>query len=154
MYSPELIETANKFINNAYRDLRAAENSKQSQDYEAANSRAYYAIFNAIRAVLALENAEFKTHSRTIGHFNKNYIHAGVFSTNFSKIISLASETRNNSDYDVHYEASYDDAELVIADAGRFLEAMAEYVSTQIHPERSDLHPFYTEPENEDEIEL
>ena len=35
---------------------------KEVKDYTSANNRAYYAIFYAIRAVLALEEIDFKRH--------------------------------------------------------------------------------------------
>ena len=51
-----------------------------SEQYRAANNRAYYSIFHSICAVLAKEGIAFKRHKDTIGYFNKNYIHTGVFS--------------------------------------------------------------------------
>ena len=44
---------------------------KELQDYTGANNRAYYAIFYAIKAVLALENKDFKRHKDVIAYFNK-----------------------------------------------------------------------------------
>ncbi|MBQ9503623.1 MAG: HEPN domain-containing protein [Lachnospiraceae bacterium] len=56
-------------------------------------NRSYYAIFNALRSVLALEGVDFKRHSQVIGYFNKNYIHKKIidekycrYSAGFAKI--------------------------------------------------------------------
>ena len=42
-----------------------------SEQYRAANNRAYYSIFHSICAVLAKEGIAFKRHKDTIGYFNK-----------------------------------------------------------------------------------
>jgi uncharacterized protein (UPF0332 family) len=66
-------------LKKAHEDLRTAEIVKDAGIYNAANNRAYYAIFHAIRAALALDSVDFKSHSKVIGYFNKNYVHNGVF---------------------------------------------------------------------------
>lgn len=52
-------------------DLAAAEQSFEGKHYRASNNRAYYAIFRAISACLALEFKAFKQHAQVIGNFNK-----------------------------------------------------------------------------------
>ena len=58
----------------AKEDLADAEHSFGEKRYRNANNRAYYAIFRAISACLALEFRSFKTHAQVIGHFNKGYV--------------------------------------------------------------------------------
>ena len=43
------------------------------KDFTSANNRAYYAIFYAIRAVLAIEEIDFKRHKDVLAYFNKEY---------------------------------------------------------------------------------
>ena len=45
--------------------------SEEVKDYTSANNRAHYAIFYAIRAVLALEEIDFKRHKDVIAYFNR-----------------------------------------------------------------------------------
>ena len=47
---------------------------EEVKDYTSANNRTYYAIFYAIRAVLALEEIDFKRHKDVIPYFNQKYI--------------------------------------------------------------------------------
>ena len=42
--------------------------------FKGASNRAYYSIFHAIKAILALEQTDFKKHSSVIAYFNKEYI--------------------------------------------------------------------------------
>ncbi len=72
----------------------------KSGSYKSSNNRAYYAIFHAMRAVLALEEVDFKKHSGVIQYFQREYIKTGIFEKAYSHIIISASEIRNASDYD------------------------------------------------------
>ena len=67
-----------------YRMERAKElidDAKQlykSGSFNSSNNRAYYAIFHAMRAVLALEEVDFKKHSGVIQYFQREYIKTGI----------------------------------------------------------------------------
>ena len=50
-------------MENAKEDLLAAIENMKAGLYRAANNRAYYAIFHAIRALFALDGVDFKAHS-------------------------------------------------------------------------------------------
>jgi uncharacterized protein (UPF0332 family) len=50
-------------------------------------NRSYYCIFNAMRAVLALDRFDSKKHSGVIDSFRKGYIKTGIFPQKFSKVI-------------------------------------------------------------------
>ena len=46
----------------------------ESGGYKSAVNRSYYAVFHAMRAVLALDSFDSKKHSGIISEFRKNYI--------------------------------------------------------------------------------
>ena len=58
--------------------------------YSDSVNRSYYAIFSAIRALLAENRIDFKKHSAVIGYFRKNYIKTGIFDVKFSKYVGDA----------------------------------------------------------------
>ena len=62
----------------AKEDLETAESNYSGNHLRAANNRAYYAIYHAITAVLAIESVAFKKHKDTIAHFNKFYVKTTV----------------------------------------------------------------------------
>ena len=60
------LEFAKYRLERAKEDLGAAQLLYNNNSLLAANNRAYYAIFRAIRAVLALERVDFKRHKDVI----------------------------------------------------------------------------------------
>ena len=58
------------------------------ESYRSAANRAYYAIFYAMRAVLALDGVDMKHHSGIISEFRKRYIKTSVFDASLSGLIS------------------------------------------------------------------
>lgn len=97
-------------ISIAKEDLQAAELDFESGHYRSSNNRAYYAIFRAISACLALRFKAYKQHAQIIGNFNKDFVHTGIFPKEISKKISRAQEVRHASDYDDFYIVSSEDA--------------------------------------------
>lgn len=66
-------------LEQAKRELEDAKLLYNNKSYLSANNRAYYSIFHAIRAVLALEPVDFKKHKDVIAYFNKNYVSTEKF---------------------------------------------------------------------------
>ena len=58
--------------------IQDAESLFEKGSYKSSNNRAYYAIFYAMRAVLALDCVDYKKHSGVIQHFQKDYIKTGI----------------------------------------------------------------------------
>ena len=101
--------------------------------YRAANNRAYYSIFHAMRAVLAFDGYDSKKHSGIISEFRRTYIKSGAFSEDLSDIIGSASEIRNASDYDDMFIASKSETKVQIDNAEKFLLAVTEYVGKRLN---------------------
>lgn len=97
-------------------------------DYRGAANRSYYAIFHAMRSVLALEKVDFSKHSGVSAYFRKTYIKTGIFDVELSDFISMAFEIRSDSDYDDFYAISKEDVEEQIANAEKFCEAVQGYL--------------------------
>lgn len=102
-----------------------------ARQWSSANNRAYYCIFHAMRAVLALRQMDFKKHSGVISAFGREYIHPGIFDRRFSTIINNASIIRNHSDYDDFYICSGEETKQLIIDAEDFLHAVAKHLADQ-----------------------
>ena len=62
-----------------------------------ANNRAYYAIFHAIRAVLALERVDFKKHKDVLAYFNQYYVKTEIFPKMIGRKISQARKIREDN---------------------------------------------------------
>lgn len=108
--------------------LDAAQAELKRNSYRTANNRAYYAIFHGMRAVLALDQVDFKHHSGIISYFNQHYIATDVFPKQFSGIIKNASLLRNSSDYDDFYICSVNDTIELVKSSELFVSAIDEFV--------------------------
>lgn len=98
-------------------------------DYTSANNRAYYAIFYAIRAVLALDEIDFKRHKDVLAYFNKEYVNKEIFPRNIGRKISQAQRIREDSDYDDDYEPSPEKTQQQIETAQEVIELVEVYIN-------------------------
>ena len=69
----------------AARDLIATEN------YRGAANRSYYAIFHAMRAVLAYDGIDMRHHSGVISEFRKRYLKTEILDKELSKQFPISS---------------------------------------------------------------
>jgi uncharacterized protein (UPF0332 family) len=129
-YNPE--DLARYRIDKAKNCLQGAEAEMANGRFENSANRSYYCIFNAIRAVLALDQFDSKKHSGVIAAFQKNYIKTGIFPVVFSDTIANAFEIRNESDYDDFYFVSKEKVTTQLKNAKTFLEAVEKYVGERI----------------------
>ena len=103
----------------------------ESESYKSSNNRAYYSIFHAMRAVLALDGVEFRKHSGNIQFFIREHVKTAHFDLSASEIVLSASRIRNASDYDDFYIASKQETENQVRNAEIFLNMVKEYLLTQ-----------------------
>ena len=100
-------------------------------DYKAVANRLYYAVFSAMRAVLALDGFDSKKHSGIIARFRQSYIKAGTFSTEMSKIIDDLEVIREDSDYDDFFIISKEDVMIQSQRAEFFVNEVERYLQEQ-----------------------
>lgn len=125
-------ELAKYRIATAKEDLDVAVKNLEAGYYRASNNRAYYAIFRAMSACLALKFKAYKQHSQVIGSFNKDFVHTGIFPKAISRKISRAQEVRHASDYDDFYIISVDDAREQVESAKAVIELVERYLEKEI----------------------
>lgn len=98
-----IIQKANRSINTAKRNI-------EEGDYDFASSRAYYAAFYAIQAILLTKNLSFSKHSAVISAFNQYFVKTMLFPKHFSKLISRLFRERQIGDYDFDLSIDKKDA--------------------------------------------
>ena len=96
--------------------------------YRISISNSYYAIFNAVRALLAEVPIDFKKHSAVISYFRREYVKTGLFDVKFSDYIGAAFTARQYSDYEDFFIASQEEAETQYQHAVEFVEAVRKYL--------------------------
>lgn len=115
----------------AEEDLKAANVLLEADSYRGANNRAYYAIFHAVSAVLALEGITFKRHKDTLGYFNKNYVAKEIFPRDLGRKIVKAEEIRHESDYDTFYIASKEETVQQIETAEQLIKLVSVFCKNE-----------------------
>lgn len=132
MYSSQQIELCQYRLSKAWEYVCDAEKSLEYEMYDTAANRSYYAIFHAVRALLALSGKDFRKHSGVISCFQMDYIKTGIFEKRLSDIIKSAFSLRTESDYEDFYVISREDVITQVADAREFLENVAAWIQRQL----------------------
>lgn len=116
-------------LERAREEIDTAELLFHNERLKAANNRAYYSIYYSLTVVLCLEPIAFKRHKDTLGYFNKNYVHTGIFPEEIGRNISKAQKVRHASDYDEFYVASKEEAENQIRTAKMIADLVDKFIS-------------------------
>ena len=126
------IEFAKYRLEKAKEALISAKLLYDNNDLIGTNNRAYYSIFYAIRAVLALERVDFKNHKDVISYFNKNYIKTEIFPRKIGSKIAQTQTVRERSDYDDQYVPSNEKTEAQIETAKELIKLVEEYINNRV----------------------
>ena len=120
-------------ITKSREDLESAKYLYNIKAYSAANNRAYYCVFHAVRSVLALDNFDSKKHSGVISKFRENYIKTGILPIDISDAIKETFEVRQDSDYGDMYEATAEETAEQIKNAEYVYNTIKAYLSARIY---------------------
>lgn len=131
MDSNEIKALSNYRLEQAKENLEEATALVAINKYKGASNRAYYAIFHAIKAILALEEVDFKKHSSVIAYFNKNYISINIFSKDLGKRVSNARYFREKSDYVDFYIITKEECEEQIETAKEMISLAEKYLNNE-----------------------
>ena len=103
----------------------------ESQHYKDSINRSYYAAFYAVKAVLALEEVDFKRHKDAVAYFNNTYVATDIFPREIGKKLGRLKQERETSDYDDFYIASAADATEQYAAAEFIITEVKQYLDGQ-----------------------
>lgn len=95
-----------------------------------AASRAYYAMFYAIEALLLSKTLSFSKHSAVISAFGKEFVKTGLMDARFHRSVMDAFDVRNAGDYGSMHEVSEEKARQIIEEADQLLAAVRLFLSS------------------------
>lgn len=98
-------------------------------EYGFALNRAYYAVFEAMRAVNAIDGFDSSKHSGVISHFNQYYVKDGTFSAGTAAVIKRAYMLREKSDYEDFFEPVQNDVEEIIESVADVLNEVEHFLN-------------------------
>jgi len=81
--------------------LKTARLDFSNGQFDDAVSRAYYAVYHMLTAVLFRHGQVYSSHAQTIGAFNREFIKTGIFPKEFTRQIQGLFADRQAGDYDV-----------------------------------------------------
>ena len=131
MRPEQAIDISKVRLEHAKECLQDAKLLLAGESYRSAANRAYYAVFHAMRAVLALDGVDMKHHSGIISAFRRLYIKTGIFDVSLSELISELSTMREGSDYNDFFIVSKTETIEQVQSAEFFLTAVETYLNTQ-----------------------
>ncbi len=131
MLSDEKITLSKLRLDIAKERLAFADDILRLGDFKTVANRSYYAVFSAMRAVLALDGFDSKKHAGIISEFRKNYIKTGLLPKELSPIIDALVEIRQGSDYDDFYIVSVAEASEQLKNAAIFISYVEKFLRTK-----------------------
>ena len=88
----------------------------------------YYAIFHAVRAMLALDQVDLKKRSAVISCFRQNYIKERIFDVRFSNYMRDVFSVRQQCDYNDFYVIVDKEVKAQIYHARELLGTVSAYL--------------------------
>jgi uncharacterized protein (UPF0332 family) len=92
-------------------------------------NRCYYSLYYALTAVLLSENIFAKTHQGAHVKFNEVFIKGGIFPKSMAIILTDAFSKRQSGDYEVDFEITRDDLQLLLENTQTFITNVEIYLS-------------------------
>lgn len=118
-------------LSQAEDSLKGAKICLEGEIYKDSINRSYYAAFYSIKAVLALEEVDFKRHKDVIAYFNKTYVATEKFEKELGRKIGMLKQLREKSDYDDFVLASKEEAENQILTAEKLMSAVRTFIENK-----------------------
>lgn len=112
----------------AKQTLANAKMCLDNQFYRDCINRSYYVAFYAVKAVLAIENVDFKRHKDAVAYFNKTYVATEIFPKELGKRLGRMKMMREESDYSDFFIASEEDAVKQYNAAEYIVDSVEQYL--------------------------
>ena len=129
MLPEQLHELSRLRLQNAKTLLLTAEKMIEIGDYKSSANRSYFAVFNAMRAELAILGIDNKKHSGVISAFRLNFIKSGILDVNLSDIITGLFRIRTEVDYNDFYVISKTEVIAQLENAKLFVAAIVKHIN-------------------------
>lgn len=124
-----IIDLSKYRLDTAKSNLNTAKLLYEAKDFKSSVNRSYYAIFHALRAVLALDGFDSKKHSGIIARFNQLYLKTGRINPEISSMIAASFRIRQDADYKDFYVVSTDEAVAQIKNAEAVLHQIENFLT-------------------------
>lgn len=115
------IDLAKYRLNKAKDLLEQAVLLNDNEKYDGSINRFYYAIFNAIKSILALIELDSSKHSGVLSFFDRYFVKLNLLEKEYSRIAHEAFDIRQDNDYEDFYMPTKNEAVSQIDNASKFI---------------------------------
>ncbi len=127
-----------QYIYLATEDLTAAQDNLRLGHLRAAVSRAYYAMFYAVTAVLGSRGLWRSKHQGVIAAFGEHLVKPGLVEPQYGRMLHDAFETRVDSDYAPQPDLNEASVRNQIANAQEFVRRMIQILAKSGETQEDD----------------
>lgn len=117
-----------KFLDKAIRSVLASERLLDSGDAEFAASRAYYAMFYVVEALLSERGLRFRKHGGVHAAFGEHFAKSGELDPKYHRWLLEGFNKRITADYGVDASVTTDEAARMIEQAREFIQEARRYL--------------------------
>lgn len=125
---PELSEQLRDMLVKGHRALASAQRDFEAGDHDFASSRAYFAAFYAVEALLLSMDITCSTHSGSISEFSKHFVATGLLPRDFGRKMARLFRERQTGDYEFGVSISMEGAREDLNHAQTILKAAQDYL--------------------------
>ncbi|MEA1964427.1 MAG: HEPN domain-containing protein [Candidatus Aerophobetes bacterium] len=118
------------YLDKSREKLTVAKTLLKSKAYEDSVSRAYYALFHAVQALLLTEGLSANTHHGLVTLFGLHFIKTGKFDKKFGRYLINLKDERENGDYEIFSVIDEGVAKEAIQEAKQFIEETRRYLKS------------------------
>lgn len=111
----------------AKEDVVSARVMLQNHFYPAAVSRAYYAVFYGITALLLAMDIKPKTHKQLGIEFRKHFIRTGIIEAEYSGLLSRLTKARQRADYVASPDLTIEQVNTMVDQSEAFVEVLLNH---------------------------
>lgn len=120
-----------RMLARARSDLALARLAWENEFYNGATSRAYYAVFHALKALLLSQELVLSKHAAVLSAFHREFIKTAIFPARFGKIADRLFNDRMLGDYSYDREISPAQAQEDVSAAEEVVEGIVAYLKKQ-----------------------
>ena len=124
-----MTDAVHELLDKSERSISAANLLLREGYYDFAASRAYYAMFYAVEALMLDRDLSFSKHSAVIAAFGKKFVKTGIFDNRFHRSLLNAFDLRNAGDYGISHIASEEKVNQTIAEASELLAEIKRHLA-------------------------
>lgn len=110
------------------RTLDSARLLLSDEDSEGASSKAYYAVFHMLQAVLLTKGLTYSKHSGVVSGFSQHFVKPGLFPPQTASVIRHLRRDREVGDYSYAEALSSEEASKDIEQAAELMSAFEKYL--------------------------